>query len=350
VPDSADTPIDLAGSEPGPLGGPARGAKQQTRSTWLRGYIRRRLLILIPLAFLATVAAFGLTKLAPGGPVAALLQDHPTTAAQMANIEHRYHLDDPVVVQYWHWLGGVLHGDFGRSIITNDTVLNEIQQRIGVTVTLNLGAILLAVLLGVPLGCLAALYRTRWADRAIVGLSIFGTSTPPFASGIAALYLLGFKLGWFPLFGEGSGFGGHVRHLTLPVIVLGIHGMGFVMRITRAAMLTQLEQDYIPFARARGVGARRVLLRYALRNALIPVVTAAGLLFVGLLTGSVLVESVFGLPGLGTLLVDSVTNGDFPVIQGLVLIIASWIIVVNVAVDLSYAAVDPRVGFEAARA
>ncbi len=350
MPQSEDTQIDRNGSEPGPHGGPARGPKQQTRGAWLRGYVRRRLLILVPLAFLATVAAFGLTKLAPGGPVAALLQDHPTSAQQMANITHRYHLDDPVVVQYWHWLGGVLHGDFGRSIISNDTVLNEIHQRIGVTLTLNLGGILFAVIFGIPFGCLAALYRTRWPDRTLVGLSIFGTSTPPFASGIAALYLLGFKLGWFPLFGEGSGFWGHARHLALPVIILGIHGMGFVMRITRAAMLTQLEQDYVPFARARGVGARRVLLRYALRNALIPVVTAAGLLFVGLLTGSVLVESVFGLPGLGTLLVDSVTNGDFPVIEGLVLIIASWIIVVNVAVDISYAAVDPRVGFEAARA
>jgi peptide/nickel transport system permease protein len=328
----------------------ARGPKQLTRRAWLTRYVRRRLLILVPLAFVATVAAFGLTKLAPGGPVAAMLQDHPTSPAQIAEIRHRYRLDDPLVSQYWHWLSGIVHGDFGRSIITNDTVLNEVERRLSVTLTLNLGGIVFAVLFGIPLGVLAAMHRTRPADQAIVGLSIFGTSTPPFASGIAFLYLLGFKLGWFPLFGEGSGFLGHVRHLSLPVIVLGLHGMGFVMRITRAAMLNQLDQDFIPFAQARGLSARRVVVRYALRNALIPVVTAAGLLFIGLLTGSVLVESVFGLPGLGTLLVDAVVNGDFPVIQGLVLIIASWIIVVNLLVDLTYAAVDPRVGFEAAHA
>jgi peptide/nickel transport system permease protein len=348
---STDASVPSSDREPGSLeGSPARAPAGRTRGQWLRRYLRNRLLVLVPLAFLATVAAFGLTKLAPGGPVAALLQDHPTSEAQIHDIERRYHLDDPVVTQYWHWLGGVLHGDLGASIISNNTVWNEITERAGVTLTLNLGGIALAILLGIPLGALAAVYRTRWLDRAIVGVSIFGTSTPPFATGIAFLYLIAFKLGWFPLFGAGSGFTGRVHHLALPVIVLGIHGMGFVMRITRAAMLSQLEQDFIPFARARGVGVGRVVVRYALRNALIPVATASGLLFTGLLTGSVLVESVFGLPGLGTLLVDSVTNGDFPVIQGLVLIIAGWIILVNILVDLLYAAIDPRVGFEAVRA
>jgi peptide/nickel transport system permease protein len=294
----------------------------------------------------ATVAAFGLTKLAPGGPIATLLQNHPTNQQTIDNINRRYHLNESLVSQYWSWITGVVHGDLGRSILTNDTVVNEIQSRIGVTVELNLGAIVLAVLIGIPLGVLAALKRGRSTDRAFVALSVFGTSTPVFVTGLAFLYLLGYKLGWFPLYGPGSGVTDRAHHLALPIIALAIHGMGFVMRITRASTLEQLEQDHVAFARARGLSEAHVVRRYVLRTAMIPVVTAAGLLLIGLLTASVLVESIFGLPGLGTLLVNSVVGGDFPVIQGLVLVIAGWIIFVNIAVDLTYALVDPRVGFE----
>jgi peptide/nickel transport system permease protein len=169
--------------------------------------------------------------------------------------------------------------------------------------------------------------------------------TPAFALALFSLYFFGFKLGWFPLYGPGSWVFDRVHHLALPALVLGLHGMGFEMRLTRAAMLEQFEQDYIAFARARGLGSVHVTVRYALRNALIPVVTAAGLLLTGLLTGSVLVETVFSLPGLGTLLVNSVINGDFPMIQGLLLFIAVWIILINIAVDVLYAFIDPRVGF-----
>jgi peptide/nickel transport system permease protein len=192
---------------------------------------------------------------------------------------------------------------------------------------------------------LAALRRGRWLDRLLVTVSVLFMSTPAFALGLFMLYFLGFKAGLFPLYGPGEWVIGRLHHLALPAIVLGLHGMGFVMRLTRASMLEQFEQDYIAAAKARGLGAFHVTVRYALRNALIPVTTAAGLLLTGLFTGSVLVETVFSLPGLGTLLVNSVVAGDFPMIQGLLLVIAAWIILINIVVDVAYAFIDPRVGF-----
>ena len=331
--------------EPPPTGAAPEQVLVNGRREWLTRYIRRRLLILIPLAFIVTVAAFGLTHVAPGGPVAALLQDQAASPETIQAIKEKYRLNDSVPQQYWTWISGVAHGDFGRSIITNDSVLNEIGRRMDVTLTLNVAGIAIAILLGIPLGVLAALRRGRALDRLLVTVSVLFMSTPAFALGLFALYIFGFKLGMFPLYGPGSWVISRVHHLALPALVLGLHGMGFEMRLTRAAMLEQFEQDYIAFARARGLSSVHVTVRYALRNALIPVVTAAGLLFTGLLTGSVLVETVFSLPGLGTLLVNSVIAGDFPMIQGLLVIIAVWVILINIAVDVLYAFIDPRVGF-----
>ena len=295
------------------------------------------------------MAAFTLTHAAPGGPIATLLDDAPTSPEQIEAIKEKYKLGDPLVVQYWDWISGVVQGDLGRSILTNETVLNEINSRLWVTASLNIAGILIAILVGVPLGVLAALRRGRFVDRALVTISVFFMSTPVFALGLFALYLFGFRAGLFPLFGPGEGFIDRIYHLTLPAIVLGLAGMGFTMRLTRAAMLEQFDMDYVAFARARGLGSVHVTTRYAFRNALIPVTTAAGLLFTGLLTGSVLVETVFGLPGLGTLLVASVTGGDFTMVQGLLLFIAAWIILVNIAVDVMYVFIDPRVQFDKAR-
>ena len=226
------------------------------RREYLARYARRRLLILVPLAFIVTVAAFGMTHAAPGGPIAALLEDHPTSPAVIAAIKARYKLDDTVPVQYWTWISGVAHGDLGRSIMTNDSVLNEITRRLDVTIPLNLAGIAIAVLLGIPLGVLAALYRGRALDRLLVTVSVLFMSTPAFALALFALYFLGFKAGWFPLYGPGSWVFDRMHHLALPALVLGLHGMGFEMRLTRAAMLEQFEQDYIAFARARGLGGR----------------------------------------------------------------------------------------------
>jgi peptide/nickel transport system permease protein len=328
--------------------GPPLADLRSARRIWIRRYVRRRLLVLIPLALFVTLAAFVLTHIAPGGPLAALLEDQPTSPAVIEAIKAKYKLDDPLPVQYFDWFVGILHGDFGRSILTNETVLNEIGRRVNITLFLNGMGIVIAICLGIPLGVVAALRRGRFLDRVLVGVSVLLMSTPAFALALFLLYFLGFKAGLFPLFGPGDWVVSRVHHLALPAITLGLHGMGFVMRLTRASMLEQFEQDYVAFARARGLGSFHITVRYALRNALIPITTAAGLLMTGLLTGAVLVETVFGLPGLGTLLVNAVISGDFPVIQGALLIIAAWIIMVNIAVDIAYVYIDPRVGFEKA--
>lgn len=320
-----------------------------SRSGLLR-YVLQRLLLLVPLGLLVSIFVFLLSSIVPGGPVAAMIGDHPLNAITVAALRHKYHLDQSIPHQYWIWLRQVIvHHDLGRSILTETPVTTTISSRIWLTLTLNVGGILFALVFGIPLGVLAAVRRGRALDRITVAFTIFAGNAPAFVVSLVALYFFGLKLGWFPLFGEGTADpADRIHHLALPVIVLGIAGMALIMRITRAAMIEQLDQDYIVFARARGLPASRVVLVHGFRNALIPILTAAGLLFIHVLTGSAFVEAVFGLPGLGSLLVSSVQNVDIPVIQGLVIVIAAWIILANTLIDIAYAVIDPRVGFEKA--
>ncbi len=309
-------------------------------------YVGRRLLMLVPIALAITLAVFLLASLIPGGAVAALLNGRPTSDENVANLRAKYGLDQPLVTQYWDWLSGVVHGDLGRSFRTSELVSDSIKDRFALTVMLNSFALILAVIVGVPLGTWAAMRRGRTSDRTVVGMTVFGSSAPSFVVALLFLWAFAQKLGLFPLFGAGDGsFLDRLHHLALPAIVMAIAPMALVMKITRASMLDQIGQDHIAFARARGLSERRVILVYGLRNALIPVLTAAGLLFVGLLTGTVFVETVFGLPGLGSLLISAVRTSDLPVIQGLALLIGIWIVIANLLIDLTYALVDPRVDF-----
>ena len=318
----------------------------------LARYIAQRLLLLLPLAFLVSLFVFLLASIVPGGPVAAIIGSHPLNEVTIDQLRHKYHLDQPIYQQYWGWLTQVvIHHNLGRSILTQTPVSSSIGARIWLTLTLNLGGIAFALFFGIPLGVLSAVKRGRPLDRGAVAFTIFFGNAPAFVISLVGLYVFGLKLGWVPLFGDGTtAIGDRLHHLILPILVLGIAGMALIMRITRAAMIDQLDQDYIVFARARGLTSRRVIAFYAFRNALIPVLTAAGLLLIGVLTGAPFVETVFGLPGLGSLLVSSVQNVDIPVIQGLVLIVAAWIIIANILIDIAYAVIDPRVGFEKAAA
>jgi peptide/nickel transport system permease protein len=300
---------------------------------------------MVPLVFCITVVVFLLTSLVPGGPVAALLGGHATSTAAVEAIRARYHLDDSLVSQYLTWAGKVLHGDLGTSIYTSEPVSHQIGSRLGVTLVLNVSGITLAVVLGVGLGMLAARSRGGFFDRIAVGIGIFASSSPSYVVSIALIYLLAIKYAVFPVEGLGSGFGSEVTHLILPVIVMALAPLGFVTKIARASMLEQLDTDYVAFARARGISRRRIYVRYVLRNALVPIATASGLLIVSALTATVFVEDVFGIPGLGRLLVTSVENTDIPVIQGLVLVTAIWVVVANLLVDVLYVAIDPRVSF-----
>ncbi|QNK81561.1 ABC transporter permease [Nakamurella sp. PAMC28650] len=316
------------------------------RGRGIGGYMLRRLLMLIPLALAVSIVVFLLLSLVPGGPVAALIGEHATNTATVQALQVKYHLNDPLYLRYIYWLRDVLHGDLGQSIFTSQPVLTAIGDRVGVTLTLNVVGIILTLLIGVTTGTIAAVRRGRLLDRMVVAITTVLSSSPPFVIAIIALYLFALKFGIFPIFGLGDGSTlDWLWHLTLPAMVMAIGPLAFITKITRASMLDQLDRDHVSFARARGLSELRIVVRYGLRNALIPIITASGLLLIGLLTGTVFVESVFAIPGLGGLLVTAINNSDIPVIQGIVLIVAIWIILANIGIDLLYAVVDPRVSF-----
>ncbi len=311
----------------------------------LPAYVLRRLLVAIPLLLVISLGVFALVNLAPGDPARSLLGSRQASPETLAAIREQYHLDEPFVVQYLIWLRQVFVWDLGRSIQGSELVTTMIWQRLPLTILLGLYGSVVALGLGIPLGVLAAYRHGSELDRGVVTLGVIGVSAPAFATGIFLLYVFGVYLGWFPIFGQGDGLLDKLWHLTLPAIALGFTVMGLVIKITRASMIEELQKDYVAFARARGLAGRRITTSYVLRNALIPVVTAAGLIVVGLLTGAVLVEVTFGLPGLGSLLVTSVTNRDLPVIQGIVLILAIFIVLMHIGIDVLYTLIDPRIRF-----
>lgn len=315
------------------------------RQRGLAAYAVRRFALLVPLVFLVTVVVFLFTSFVPGGPVAALLGGHATNAATIAAIRARYHLDEPLYSQYLAWLWGVIHGDLGTSIYTGQPVATALAQRFRVTLALNVIAIVISLTLGIVLGMRAAQSRGGLADQLAVGTGIFSSSFPSFVLAIVMVYLLAVRFPLLPVAGIGAGGLDEVRHLILPGVVMALAPLGFVTKIARASMLEQIEADCVAFARARGVPRRRIYVRYVLRNALIPILTASGLMIISALTATIFVEAVFGIPGLGGLLVNAVYKTDIPVIQGLVLVIAIWVAFTNIVFDLLYVAIDPRVTF-----
>ena len=235
-----------------------------------------RLAVAVPLLLIITLGVFALVHLAPGDPVRALLGTRPSDPATLEALREKYHLNDPFIVQYWKWLWQVLQGDLGRSINGNRLVLRVIQERAGLTIFLTLVSTVIVIVAGGGLGMIAAFRRESRLDRFLVMFGVFGISSPAFVTGIFLLYFFGVVLGWFPTFGAGRGFLDRAWHLVLPSVALALSVMAIVIKITRAAMIEELDRDYVTFARARGLKPSRVTLAYVLRNALIPVVTAAG--------------------------------------------------------------------------
>lgn len=305
--------------------------------------VARRMAIALAILIVVSFATFSLLYLAPGSAVQALIGPHPATPQLIASLRKEFHLDQPFLVQYLDYVKGIFHLDFGTSVRTGEPVGAMLRQAAPVTVFLALYAFVLTIVVGVALGVFAALRNRTAVDRGIVGLSVVGISAPAFASGFLLMYVFAVVLGWFPAVGAGEGFSDRLTHLTLPAIALAISGAAFVVKLTRAAVVTALEQDYITFARARGLSQRRVVLAYALRNALIPIITASGAILAGLLTGTVLVEVTFGISGLGSLLIDSVNAKDVPVVQAVAVLFAIVIVMVNLLVDVCFIAVDPRI-------
>jgi len=303
-------------------------------------YTLRRVLIAFPSILGVMIIVFAMVRLAPGDPALLLAGEFATTET-IELIRERLGLNRSLPEQFVRFVGGVARGDLGRSTRSNRLVTADLADFFPNTIELALGAIFVALLLGIPAGIIAALRPNSPIDLAVMIGALIGVSMPVFWFGLLAILIFSVELGWFPVAGRGS-----LRHLVLPAITLGISSMAIIARMTRSSMLEVLNQDYIRTARAKGLFDRGVVLKHALRNALVPVVTVVGLQFGALLAGAVITETVFTWPGIGRLLVESIRARDYPVVQGAVLLIATTFIVVNLVVDLVYGFIDPRIRYD----
>ncbi|GAA1082495.1 ABC transporter permease [Tsukamurella spumae] len=293
----------------------------------------------------ASMVVFAGVRAIPGDPARTMAGEEADPEA-LAAIRDRLGLDDPIPVQYVKFLGDALRGDFGSSIRTGTPVSDLIGSTLPVTLWLSTFAILIAVVVGISAGIVAERFRGRWPEWIASAGAVIGLSVPNFWLGILAITLLAVNLGWFPASGYVPVLSDPVRgvyYLTLPAIILGIGLAAVIMRQTRASMIEAMGSDYVRTARAKGLGRGRILLRYGLRNSLVVVVTIAGLQLGGLISGAVVTERIFGLPGFGKLTLDSVFTRDYPVIQAVVLVVTASYIVINLVVDLLYSVINPRI-------
>lgn len=300
-------------------------------------FIIRRIIQTIPVLLGVTVLVFSLMHLTPGNP-AVIMAGESAPEATVRAIEARLGLNDPLYVQYWNFLSSAVQLDFGNSIRDNIPVANHIQARFLITLELAIYSTIFAIVMGVLAGIVSSVRKYSFEDVAIMVIALFGLSMPNFWLGLMLIQWFSINLGWFSPTGWGS-----MSQNVLPVIALGTGGAAIIARMTRSSMLDVISQDYIRTARAKGVQERVVIFRHALKNAMIPVVTVIGLQFGYLLAGAVLTESVFAINGLGRLIIDSILQRDFPVVQGAVLVIAVSFVVVNLLVDISYKMLNKRV-------
>jgi peptide/nickel transport system permease protein len=334
----------------------------------MKWYIIKRLLQIIPVVLGVTLIAFALIHLAPGDPVRTMLGQH-ATQQEIDDIRVKYGLDQPLFVQYFIWLGDVLQGDLGRSILSHEQVTIEIGARFPNTIELAIAAMVFAILIGVVAGIISATKQYSVADYSVMGVALFGISMPVFWLGIMLMMIFGVFLGWLPIggridlllpfnritgfmvfdsiiTGNGAALISVLRHLILPAIALGTIPMAIIARTTRSSMLEILRQDFIRTERAKGLSERKVIYKHAIRNAMVPVVTVIGLNFGLLLSGAILTETVFSWPGVGRLVIDSVYARDYPLVIGCILVFALVFIIVNLIIDLLYTYIDPRIHYD----
>jgi len=310
-------------------------------------YIVRRILAVIPVVTVVAIFVFLLLRLSGGDPAAIIAGDSATTQ-QVAEIRVKLGLERPIVEQFVIWIGRVLRGDFGESFFFKKQVAELIRERLEPTAALAVCTLILAVVVAVPLGVLAAATRGTWIDRAVMGFSVLGFSVPVFVIGYALIYLFAIELGWLPVQGYqriGEGFWGFLERLILPSVTLAVIYVALIARITRTSVLEVMGTDHVRTARAKGLGEGVVLLRHVLRNAAVPIVTIIGLGVALLIGGVVVTESVYGIPGLGRLTVDAVLARDYPTIQAVVLLFSVAYVLINLLVDLTYTFFDPRIRY-----
>ena len=309
----------------------------------LARYIARRLAQLVPVLFLVSLMIFSIMHALPGDPVQLMLagaESGAVTPERQEELRELMGLNDPLYVQFFRFIGGAGTGDLGNSVRLREPVLHLILDRVGSTLALALGGIAVAVFLGMSTGVLAALKQGSWVDTASMVLAYVGVSLPLFWLGLLLILVFSFWLGWFPPAGA-TGF----RSLVLPSLTLGLVSAGVISRLTRSSLVEVLVEDYMRTARSKGLPKRIVYLRHALRNALLPVLTIVGLQFGAMLSGTVVTETVFSRPGLGRLVVSAILWQDYPLVQGIVLFMATIYVVVNLLVDISYAWLDPRIRY-----
>jgi peptide/nickel transport system permease protein len=310
-------------------------------------YLVRRLALMVPVAFLVSVAVFSLIHLTPVDPAELILGEEHSPQA-VAALRHELGLDQPLPQQYLTWIGRALHGDLGRSVRTDQPVAQAIAERIPNTLELGIAALAWSVLLAIPLGTIAALRRGSPIDVLATGFTVLGVSVPNFFIGILLILTLSVGLRWFPPGGYtpfSESILDNLHRLVLPAITLGTVTTAINTRFTRSSMLDVLNQDYIRTARAKGASWRQVIWDHALKNALIPVVTIVGIQVGSLLEGALVTETIFSWPGVGKLAIDSIFGRDYPIIQGIVLVIAFSYMLANLAVDMAYAWLNPRISY-----
>ena len=310
-------------------------------------YVIRRLLATIPVMGVVAIFVFSLLYITPGDPAAVIAGDI-ATADDIARIHHQLGLDEPFLWRFGAWLWGVLRGDLGISIFTNLPVAQLIGQRLEPTLALTTTALVVTVIFAIPLGVIAAWKVGTWIDRGVMIFAVIGFSLPAFVLAYLLILAFSIELDWLPVQGYVSireGFAPFIEHLILPSIALGLIYGALIARITRASMLEVLSQDYIRTAQAKGLANETVLVRHALKNAAVPIVTVIGIGIALLISGVIVTETVFAIPGIGRLTVDAILRRDYPIIQGVILLFSAAYVLVNLAVDISYTLLDPRVRY-----
>ena len=308
-------------------------------------YLCKRVLSTIPVLFLVSLVVFSMIHLTPGSPARAMLGPEASDE-QVAALEEVMGLNDPLPVQYVNWISDLLHGDLGTSVSDNEPVLSMIVSHIGPTISVTIFALIIDLIVALPLGILAARKKGAAADQLVSVVSLFGVSLPDFLLGLLLMLLFAVQLGWFPSSGYvplSDGLLAHIRSITLPSVALGFTYSALMMRMTKSAMYDALYKDYIKFARAKGVSASGVVMIHALKNASVKLLTIVGQAIVGMLSGAAVIETLFMSPGVGQLIVLSISRRDYEVIQAIVLLVAVINVLIMLLVDILYGLIDPRI-------
>ncbi|WP_042454693.1 ABC transporter permease [Neobacillus dielmonensis] len=310
-------------------------------------YILKRIFSLVPVLFVVSIVAFLLIYLTPGDPVSVMLGQE-ATAEQIEALREQMGFNDPLYLQYFHWLINVLQGNLGDSYFMHMPVTTAIVEHLGPTLSIAVLAELIAILIALPVGILAAKHRGSLMDQFVMGFTLTGMAIPSFLFGLILMLVLGVKLGWLPVAGYqplSTGFWNYLQYLLMPGLALGIIQSALIARMTRSSMLEVLNADFIKTARSKGVKERSIIYVHALRNALLPIITVVGQTFGLLLAGAVVIETIFNIPGIGQLVLNSIQSRDYAVIQGVILMVAFFYVIINLVIDLLYMLIDPRVGY-----